>query len=98
MMLPSKALLVLALAALALPFAGCARKIECTTEVTEGSGSYKATARGEGEETPIAKRALHDACERMCVGTKAAVLDTCISRCTVDAGAGKIGARTACTP
>jgi hypothetical protein len=76
----------------------CGHKVECTTEITAGAGTYKGTARGEGEEAPIAKNALRDACERMCVGTKAPVLDACVSRCTVDVGATKIDARTSCTP
>jgi hypothetical protein len=76
----------------------CGRKVECTTEITAGDGTYKATARGEGEEAQVAKAALRDACERMCVGTKAPMLDACVSRCTVDVGAAKIGAKTSCTP
>jgi hypothetical protein len=84
--------------ALALAAAACSKTIECTTEVTAGDGSYKATAQGEADRTAVSKSSLRDACQRMCVGTKAPVLDTCVARCAVDAGAGKIGARTTCKP
>ncbi|UQA61097.1 hypothetical protein [Polyangium aurulentum] len=88
----------LVLVVLAAGIAACGRKVECTTEITAGAGTYKATARGEGEEAPIARNALRDACERMCVATKAPMLDACTARCTVDVGAAKIGAKTSCTP
>jgi hypothetical protein len=75
---------------------GCRRSVECTTEVTAGEGTFKAVARGEGEEGPVMKTALREACQKMCVGTKAPMLDACVSRCVVDVGAAKIGARTSC--
>jgi hypothetical protein len=75
---------------------GCRRSVECTTEVTAGEGTFKAVARGEGEEGPVMKAALREACQKMCVGTKAPMLDACVSRCVVDVGAAKIGARTSC--
>jgi hypothetical protein len=75
---------------------GCRRSIECTSEITAGEGTYKAVARGESEEGPVMKQALRDACQKMCVGTKAPMIDACVSRCVVDAGAAKIGARTSC--
>jgi hypothetical protein len=75
---------------------GCKHSVECTTEVTAGEGTYKAVARGEGEEGPVMKVALRDACQKMCVGTKSPMLDACVARCVVDAGAAKIGARTSC--
>ena len=74
----------------------CSRSVECTSEVTAGEGSYKGLARGVGEEGPVMKQALRDACQKMCVGTKAPMLDACVARCVVDAGAAKIGARTTC--
>lgn len=76
--------------------AGCRKSVECTSEVTAGEGTYKAVARGESEEGPVMKQALRDACQKMCVGTKAPMIDACVSRCVVDAGAEKIGARTTC--
>jgi len=75
---------------------GCRRSVECTSEVTAGEGTFKAVARGESEEGPVMKQALRDACQKMCVGTKAPMIDACVSRCVVDAGAAKIGARTTC--
>jgi len=77
--------------------AGCKRNVECTSEITAGTGTFKGTARGEGDEKgPVMKAALRDACQRMCVDTKAPVIDACVTRCTVDVGATKIGARTTC--
>jgi hypothetical protein len=87
---PSFALTLLILAP------SCKRAIECTSEVTAGEGTFKAVARGEGEEGPVMKQALRDACQKMCVSTKAPMLDACVARCVVDAGAAKIGARTSC--
>jgi hypothetical protein len=88
---------VASFAVVVLVFAsGCRRSVECTSEVTAGEGTYKAVARGESEEGPVMKQALRDACQKMCVGTKAPMLDACVSRCVVDAGAAKIGARTTC--
>lgn len=75
---------------------GCKRSVECTTEVTAGEGTFKAVAKGEGEEGPIMKTALREACQKMCVGTKAPMIDACVSKCVVDVGAAKIGARTSC--
>jgi len=42
------------------------------------------------------KAALREACQKMCVDQKAAMLDGCVARCTVDVSAAKIGARTTC--
>ena len=75
---------------------GCRRSVECTSEVTAGEGTYKGVAQGEGEEGPVMKQALRDACQKMCVGTKAAMVDPCVARCVVDVGAAKIGGRTTC--
>jgi len=76
----------------------CARKVECTSEVTSGSGTYKATATGSGERAMIVKLALRNACERMCEASKSPAAEACAPRCVIDAGAGKIGARTICKP
>ena len=82
--------------ALLLVAPGCRRSVECSSEVTAGEGTYKAVAQGVGEEGPVMKQALRDACQKMCVDTKAAVLDACVARCVVDVGAAKIGGRTTC--
>ncbi|MDI1443237.1 hypothetical protein [Polyangium sp. 6x1] len=90
-------LVLLALPLVLSLLAGCKRGVECTTEITAGSGTFKATARGEGDEKgPVMKAALRDACQRMCVETKSPMVDACVTRCTVDVGATKIGARTSC--
>ena len=81
---------------LATPLAACGRNVECTSEVIAGPGTFKGTARGEGEEGPVMKAALRDACQKMCVDTKSPMIDACVARCVVDAGAMKIGARTTC--
>ena len=81
---------------MALAFtAACNRGVECTSEVTAGTGTFKATARAE-EEAAAKRTALKEACMKMCVETKASMLDSCASRCVVDAAATKIGARTTC--
>jgi len=74
----------------------CKSGVECTTEVTAGSGTFKASARAE-DEAAAKRNALKDACTKMCVGTNASMLDSCASRCVVDAAATKIGARTTCS-
>ncbi len=94
---PLRARALLLVLPVLLLLGGCKRGVECTTEITAGTGTFKGTARGEGEEKgPVMKASLRDACQRMCVDTKAPVLDTCITRCSVDVGATKIGARTTC--
>gem|GEM_PF-2997929 len=75
---------------------GCHRSLECTTEVTADAGAFRSVAKGEGEEGPVMKAALRDACQKMCVGTKAPMIDACVSKCVVDVGAEKIVARTSC--
>ncbi|MDC3954575.1 hypothetical protein [Polyangium jinanense] len=89
-------LLLLALPLVLALLAGCKRGVECTTEITAGAGTFKGTAHGEGEKGPVMKAALRNACQKMCVDTKSPMLDACITRCTVDVGATKIGARSSC--
>ncbi|MRG94825.1 hypothetical protein [Polyangium spumosum] len=82
---------------LLLVLTACKGSVECTTEITAGTGTFKGSARGQGDEKgPVMKAALRDACQKMCVDTKAPVIDACVTRCTVDVGAAKIGARTSC--
>lgn len=71
----------------------------CATEVTEGSGMFKAVAQGRSNHRPVIEReSLHAACEQLCVGTRvSAPRAACISRCVVDASMGKIGVRTTCS-
>lgn len=79
--------------------AGCGKRMSCTTEVTEGSGTFKAAARGRSNHQPgIERESLDAACEQLCVATRrTAPREACVSRCAVDAVAGKIGVRTTCT-
>ncbi|MBM4356522.1 MAG: hypothetical protein FJ096_00270 [Deltaproteobacteria bacterium] len=87
-------LLVAALAALAL--AGCERPIECTSEVTDGSTSKRASVRGAiGEAEPgVRRRALGAACEKLCEGR---TVGGCVARCQIDVDVGKLGGRTRCS-
>ncbi|MEP7121417.1 MAG: hypothetical protein ABJE95_10925 [Byssovorax sp.] len=79
--------------------AGCGKPMVCTTEVTEGAGTFKAVAQGHSDHRPVIEReSLSAACEQLCVGTRInAPRAACISRCAVDASMGKIGVRTSCT-
>jgi hypothetical protein len=71
----------------------------CTTEVTEGSGTFKAVAQGRSNHQPVIEHeSLDAACEQLCVATRrTAPRAACISRCAVDASMGKIGLRTTCS-
>jgi hypothetical protein len=71
----------------------------CTTEVTEGNGTFKAVAEGHSKHQPVIEReSLDAACEQLCVATRPATpRAACTSRCAVDAAMGKIGLRTTCT-
>ncbi len=83
---------------LALIFAaGCSKPLECTSEVTEGAGTHRASARAEaGEAEPkVRQRALGAACDRLCEA-RGDAKPGCSARCQVDAGAGKIGAHVRC--
>jgi len=76
----------------------CGKSLVCTSEVTEGSGTFKAVAQGRSNHRPtIEHEALNAACEQLCAATrKADPRAACISRCAVDAAVGKIGVRTTC--
>jgi hypothetical protein len=79
--------------------AGCGKPMICTTEVTEGSGMFKAVAQGRSNHRAVIEHeSLDAACEQLCVGTRVkAPRAACISRCAVDASMGKIGVRTTCS-
>jgi hypothetical protein len=76
----------------------CGKSIVCTTEVTEGSGTFKAVAQGRSNNRPaIEHESLDSACEQLCAAThRTDPRAGCISRCAVDAAVGKIGVRTTC--
>lgn len=79
----------------------CSKPVECTAEVTEGAGTYRASVRTTEPEAKARRGALDSACEKLC---RARVRDGepdpnqsgCIGRCVVDVQAGKIGGRVRC--
>lgn len=81
---------------LALASAACNGDLTCTTEVTQGSGTFRGTATGARSEADIRREALRIACGELCASGGAAKEDGCVSRCAVDAASAKIGARTTC--
>lgn len=83
------------LAALTLALAACNRDTTCTTEVTQGSGTFRGTAKGTRAEAELRREATRIACGQLCGATGGK--EGCVGRCAVDAEAGKIGARVVCT-
>ncbi len=79
--------------------AGCGKPIVCVTEVTEGNGTFHASAQGRSIHQTAAERESRDAaCESLCVATHPTdPRAACVSRCVVDGSMGKIGLRTACS-
>ena len=87
-------LLPLLLAAIALP--GCARAITCTTEVTDGAGTWTGVVSDTRPEADLRREALRVACGRRCGARGATSAPGCVNRCATDAEAGNIGVRTSC--
>ena len=79
-----------------LALAGCSSEVECKSEVTEGGGTYAGSAKGKSDDPNVKKESIKEACRQMCAGTKAAFVESCASKCAVDAEAGKLGAKTTC--
>ncbi len=76
---------------------GCQKLVECSAEVTSGTGIFKGKAKGKPEELkPTRKKAVREACVQMCAADKAISIDACASRCVVDIEAGKVGAKIGC--
>jgi hypothetical protein len=86
----------LLVAALSLAAAGCGKEITCTSEITEGAGSFTAAAIGKKPPRDLTREATRAACEKLCAA-RAVKKEGCVSRCAVDAEVGKIGARTTCS-
>lgn len=84
----------LALLALALP--ACNRETTCSSEVTQGSGTYRGSTSGTRFEADLRRESLRIACGQLCAAGGPANTSGCVGRCAVDAEAGKIGARTSC--
>lgn len=88
--------LTAALALLALGLSACNRAISCSSEVTQGSGTYRGAASGTRSEQDLRHESVRIACGQLCAAGGPAKAEGCVGRCTVDAEAGKIGARTTC--
>ena len=93
-----KLVALVALPALSL-LTGCGESMTCTTEVTAGSGTFKAVAEGKRPQRELERDSLSSACKQLCAASKleASTTEACVSRCSVDAIAGKIGVRTTCS-
>jgi len=86
-----------ALAAAALALAGCNRDLTCTTEVTQGAGTFRGSATGTRSEIDLRRESTRIACGQLCAAGRPARGEGCVGRCAVDAEAGKIGVRTTCS-
>lgn len=80
---------------------GCEKPLECTAEVTEGAGTYRASARGSEADVKLRRQALAGACAKLCrakalAGEPATNEAACAARCAVDVEVGKIGGRVRC--
>lgn len=94
-MLRSPPILAAALTLFGLGLPACNHDLTCTSEVTQGAGTFRGSASGSQPEIAIRREAMRSACTRLCAAGNAQ--ESCVSRCAVDAEAGKIGARTTCT-
>jgi hypothetical protein len=62
-----------------------------------GMGAFKGKATGPAGDASVKRKATKDACSQMCIDTKSVSLDVCSARCVVDAEAGKVGVKIACS-
>jgi hypothetical protein len=81
--------------AIALALTACNRETTCTSEVTQGSGTFRGSAAGTRSEADLRRESMRVACGQLCAASGGK--EGCVGRCAVDAEAGKIGARTNCT-
>ncbi|MFT3773739.1 MAG: hypothetical protein QM820_50850 [Minicystis sp.] len=86
-----------ALALIALGLAACNRDLTCTSEVTQGNGTFRGVATGTRSEADLKRESVRVACGQLCAAGGSAKADGCVGRCAVDAEAGKIGVRTICS-
>lgn len=70
--------------------------IECKTEITDGSASFKGAATAKVEDAALRTASIRDACTQRCGAQKAPMLDACTAACVTDVGAQKLGAKTTC--
>lgn len=76
--------------------AGCSGEIQCTTEVTTGSASYRGAAVGKSESESLRRDSVREACRQKCAADKAPMVDACTATCTTDVASQKLGAKTTC--
>ena len=91
-----RATLLVASGLLLATLCGCKGNVECVTEVTTGRATYTGKSKGKTEDQALRVESVRDACRQMCAIEKSPVIDSCASRCVVDADAAKIGAKTTC--
>jgi hypothetical protein len=81
----------------ALALTACGARVECTSEVTAGRGTFRGHARGRADDAELRRASVRDACARLCEATaNDGDREACPARCSVDAASAKIGARTSC--
>lgn len=80
----------------ALGLCACSGEVECKSEVTDGSTSFKGAAVGTVESETLRRDSARDACRQKCAAEKATMIEPCTAACTTDIGAGKLGAKTTC--
>jgi hypothetical protein len=86
--------LPLVLAAIALP--GCARGSTCTTDVTDGDGTWTGVVTDTRPEADLRREALRVACGKRCGSSGPTRTPGCVNRCALDAETGKISVRASC--
>lgn len=87
---------LVAVSLFAAPLLGCSGEIECKTEITDGSASYKGAAAGKAEGPELRTASVREACRQRCAAEKAPMIDACTAACVTDVGAQKLGAKTTC--
>lgn len=65
--------------------------------MTEAKGVFRGTISGARSRVDLEREALRAACGQLCAAQEAPQAVGCVSRCAVDAEAGKIGKRSTCT-
>jgi hypothetical protein len=96
-LLRTKATLLIVSGLLFATLCGCGGNVDCTTEVTDGRVTYTGRSKGKAEDQALRVESVRDACRQKCAIEKAPMVDSCASRCVVDAESAKIGAKTTCS-
>jgi hypothetical protein len=79
-----------------LGLGACSGEIECKSEVTDGSASFKGAAVGKLENEALRRASLQVACRQLCGARMATMIEPCTAVCVTDVGAGKLGGKTTC--